>query len=52
VLTNGKEAEQNPDKRKLIYDTQLSGYSIQGHAYGDTLTEEERWAVLEYIKSL
>jgi cytochrome c553 len=51
VLTDGKEAEQEPDKRKLIYDTQLPGYSNQGHTYGNVLTEEERWAVLEYIKT-
>ena len=52
ALTNGKEAEQNPDKRKLVYDTRLPGYSNQGHTYGDALTEAQRWAVLEYLKTL
>ncbi len=35
-----------------VYDTTLLGYGNQGHYYGDQLTEEERAAVLEYLKSI
>ncbi len=35
-----------------IYDTTLSGYSNSGHIFGDHLDEEQRNAVLEYIKTL
>ncbi len=34
------------------YNTDLLGYGNQGHYYGDQLTEEERTAVLEYLKSI
>jgi hypothetical protein len=46
-----RRLEQDPDQRKLIYDTHQSSYSNQGHTYGDALTEKERRAVLEYIKT-
>lgn len=35
-----------------IYDTTLPGYSNSGHIFGDHLDEEQRRAVLEYIKTL
>ena len=34
------------------YNTALSGYGNQGHTFGDGLTETQRQAVLEYLKSL
>jgi len=34
------------------YDTRIRGYSNRGHTFGDDLTEAERRAVLEYLKSL
>jgi len=37
---------------KIIYDTTLPGYGNQGHTYGDELTEEERFDVIEYLKTL
>jgi len=43
-------ADAPPDPK--TYDTTLPGYSNQGHTYGDELTEEERRAVLEYLKGL
>ncbi len=39
-----------PDPK--TYDTTLPGYSNQGHTYGDELSEEERRAVLEYLKGV
>lgn len=51
-LPHGKEAENDPKRRSRIYDTTLPGYSNQGHTIGDALTEEERAAILEYLKTL
>ncbi len=34
------------------YDTNKPGHSNQGHLFGDALTEEQRDAVLEYLKTL
>jgi len=37
---------------KNTYNTNLKGYGNGGHFFGDTLTETERNAVLEYLKTL
>lgn len=37
---------------KRTFDTTLPGYSNQGHTYGDKLVDEERWALIEYLKGL
>jgi cytochrome c5 len=34
------------------YDTSLYGYGNGGHYYGDALTDDERKAVIEYLKTL
>jgi Cytochrome c len=34
------------------YDTTLYGYGNGGHTYGDKLTDDERKAVIEYLKTL
>jgi mono/diheme cytochrome c family protein len=39
-------------ERRKVYDTSQPGRSNTGHTYGDTLTDEERWAVIEYLKTL
>lgn len=39
------------EKRK-IYDTTRPGLSNGGHTYGDDLTDEERMAIIEYLKTL
>jgi hypothetical protein len=39
------------EKRK-IYDTTQPGRSNGGHTFGDKFTEEERTAVIEYLKTL
>ncbi|HEY7157049.1 MAG TPA: hypothetical protein VH575_23975 [Gemmataceae bacterium] len=39
-------------ERRKIYDTALPGRSNAGHRFGDNLTEEERMAVIEYLKTL
>lgn len=35
-----------------VYDTSLPGYSNQGHLFGDHLTNDQRSAVIEYLKTL
>jgi hypothetical protein len=39
------------DRRK-IYDTTQPGRGNMGHTFGDDLTDEQRWAVIEYLKTL
>lgn len=35
-----------------VYNTTLPGYGNYGHYFGDALTDEERQAVIEYLKTL
>jgi mono/diheme cytochrome c family protein len=35
-----------------VYDTTLPGYGNQGHIFGDTLSMQDRSAVIEYLKTL
>ncbi|HET9825815.1 MAG TPA: hypothetical protein VFP87_10805, partial [Chitinophagaceae bacterium] len=37
---------------KYVYNTSLPGYGNYGHTFGDNLTEAERKAVIEYLKTL
>lgn len=43
-----------PDTRapQQIYDTTQPGYDNHGHTFGDALTEAQRQAVIEYLKTL
>jgi mono/diheme cytochrome c family protein len=40
------------DERKMIYDTSHWSQSNVGHTYGDDLSEAQRRAVIEYLKTL
>ncbi|MEO7331541.1 MAG: c-type cytochrome [Minicystis sp.] len=51
-LDAGQDAEPNKSKRSKIYDTTKPGYGNAGHTYGDGLSEAERSAVIEYLKTL
>ena len=42
----------SPLQRRKFYDTRKSGRGNQGHTYGDHLTDAERMAVIEYLKTL
>lgn len=42
----------NTPKPTDIYDTRLPGYSNSGHPFGDQLSDSQRTAVLEYLKTL
>lgn len=37
---------------KYVYNTTLPGYGNYGHTFGDHLTDSERTAVIEYLKTL
>jgi mono/diheme cytochrome c family protein len=39
-------------ERRKVYDTTQPGRGNAGHTYGDDLTDAERWAVIEYLKTL
>ena len=52
ALPHGKTGEPDARERRRIYDTTLTGYGNGGHAFGDVLTEAERTAVIEYVKTL
>lgn len=45
------DAASGYEKRK-VYDTSKAGRSNAGHTYGDSLTDEQRRAVIEYLKQL
>lgn len=40
------------DERKHVYDTTITGHWNTGHPFGDHLDDQERRAVLEYLKTL
>jgi hypothetical protein len=44
--------EMSEFERRKIYDTTLPGRHNGGHLYGDELSEDERLAVIEYLKTL
>jgi hypothetical protein len=39
-------------ERRKVYDTTRPGQSNAGHTFGDKFTEDERMAVIEYLKTL
>jgi hypothetical protein len=45
------EAQPGPGGT-TVYNTQLEGYGNYGHTYGDRLTNNERKALIEYLKTL
>jgi mono/diheme cytochrome c family protein len=41
-----------PEPATSKFDTTLPGNSNKGHAYGTELSDQEKWELIEYIKSL
>jgi mono/diheme cytochrome c family protein len=41
-----------PHLRRRVYDTHLPGQGNAGHTFGDDLSDEQRQAVIEYLKTL
>jgi hypothetical protein len=52
VLDKAPEASLPEIERRKVYDTTLPGQSNSGHDFGDKLSEDERMAVIEYLKTL
>jgi hypothetical protein len=52
ALGHGKYGAAGEDEARRIYDTSLPGYGNGGHTFGDVLSERERAAVIEYLKTL
>jgi cytochrome c5 len=52
VLDNGKAGAMSWEERNQIYDTDLPAYGNQGHTFGDDLTDPQRLALIEYLKTL
>jgi len=52
VLDQPPSAKMPPAERRKIYDTTLPGRHNSGHTFGDELTEPERMALIEYLKTL
>jgi mono/diheme cytochrome c family protein len=44
--------ENAPANDPNVYDTRLEGYGNQGHTFGDDLSDDDRRALLEYLKTL
>jgi hypothetical protein len=43
---------QRADERREYFDTRKKGKSAEGHLFVNELTEDEKRAVLEYLKTL
>jgi hypothetical protein len=52
VLDKGPAGSLSGIERRRIYDTTLPGRGNGGHTFGDALSENERMAVIEYLKTL
>jgi hypothetical protein len=53
VLDLAPDPKKTPgNELRKIYDTTLPGRGNAGHTYGDKLNEDERMAVIEYLKTL
>ena len=51
-LEAGKSAFEGAEAKSRVYDTTLPGYDNGGHQFGDMLSDAERTAVIEYLKTL
>jgi mono/diheme cytochrome c family protein len=52
TLDKAPDASLPAHERRQVYDTSQPGRGNQGHTFGDDLTEEQRRAVIEYLKTL
>ncbi len=46
------QADAPPNEQRFIYDTSYVSQSNSGHTFGDHLSDAERRAVIEYLKTL
>lgn len=52
VLERAPGADATEHERRQVYDTTQPGRSNAGHTFGDRLSDDERRAVIEYLKAL
>jgi Cytochrome c len=52
LLDRAPDAATAPFERRKVYDTTQPGRGNAGHTFGDDLTDDERRAVVEYLKKL
>ena len=52
ALAHGQSAQQTQAENVVIYDTTLPGYGNGGHTFGDALSDADRKALIEYLKTL
>ncbi len=52
LLENGADPALPLFEQRKVYDTRQPGRSNAGHTFGDNLSEAERMAVIEYLKTL
>lgn len=52
TLDHGKQGAADAAEARSIYDTTRHGYGNGGHTFGDVLSDRERRAVIEYLKTL
>jgi hypothetical protein len=53
TLSEPPDPEKTPGiELRKVYDTSKPGRGNAGHTYGDSLTDDERRAVIEYLKTL
>jgi hypothetical protein len=52
VFDHLPEGVDRPDEKRRYFDTRINGKSATGHTYPDDLTDEEKWALIEYLKTL
>jgi mono/diheme cytochrome c family protein len=51
-LDRPADEDSKPRERRAIYDTNQPGRGNGGHTFGDHLDDEDRMAVIEYLKTL
>lgn len=52
VLDRPADPNLSPTERRKVYDTTQPGRGNGGHTYGDHFSDEERRAVIEFLKTL
>lgn len=52
LLDQGPDPRLPAHERRKVYDTTQPGRSNGGHTFGDPLSDDERRAVIEYLKTL
>ena len=52
ALAHGKDGAADAAEARQVYDTTRRGYGNEGHTFGDALSDAQRRAVIEYLKTL